>query len=263
MGIPSLMTASYRFARRPRWIVGHVIALSAIVLFVNLGLWQLSRHDERSALDATLAARTAAPVLSIDEALGLPIEELELRRIEVTGVFDPSQEVILQARSFNGRSGHNVITPLRDAQGRFVLVNRGWVPIDTAGPPVVSAPPPPGEAQIVGIARKTEVRGNLGPIDPATGPLVRISRVDIDRLAPQIKGDLFPFYLQQVSPASRGELPLVLDAPEPGGGPPHLAYAVQWFAFAAVVAVGYPLLLRSTARKPASSAFPSRPSSEP
>ncbi|NND04529.1 MAG: SURF1 family protein, partial [Acidimicrobiia bacterium] len=102
---------------------------------------------------------------------------------------------------------------------------------------------------IVGVARRTEVRGSLGPVDPATGDLERISRVDINRLEPQMSSPLVRFYLQLVEPRDVAELPLTLPVPEPGGGPPHLSYAVQWFVFAGVVVVGYPLLMRSTARK--------------
>ena len=33
----------YRKLLTPRWIAGHLLALALIVLFVNLGFWQLSR----------------------------------------------------------------------------------------------------------------------------------------------------------------------------------------------------------------------------
>lgn len=243
------MRPDYSFVRRRAWLVGHLVALGAIALFVNLGLWQLDRHQDRSNLDTLLAARIAADPISFAEALDTPIDALELRRVVVTGAFLPEEEVVLQARTFNGRSGHNVVTPFRASEGTVVLVNRGWIPIDTTGPPVEDALVPEGQVTLVGLARDTEVRGSLGPVDPAEGPLDRISRVDIERLRPQISGPLAAFYLQLVEPARATQLPLTLPEPEPGGGPPHLSYAVQWFAFAGVVAIGYPLLLRATARK--------------
>ncbi len=243
------MEPDYSFASRPRWLVGHLVALVAIVLFVTLGFWQYSRHQDRSALDARLEQRLAAEPLTLESALELDVADVELRRVAVTGTYLPEEEVILQARSLNGRSGHNVVTPLLTENGIAVLVNRGWVPIDTAGPPVAEAPPPAGQVAVVGVARKTEIRGSLGPVDPAEGLLGRISRVDIDRLAGQISSPVAPFYLQLVEPAQNAAFPLTLPTPEPGGGAPHLSYAVQWVLFAGVVFVGYPLLMRSTARK--------------
>ena len=40
-----------------------------------------------------------------------------------------------------------------------------------------------------------------------------------------------------------GELPLPAPLPEPTDGP-HLSYAIQWFAFATIAAIGYVVLLR-------------------
>jgi surfeit locus 1 family protein len=212
-------------------------------------MWQLRRHDEFAALDARLEARIAAEPLTLDAARRMPVDEVEFNRVVVTGTYDPAGEIVLQARSFKGRSGHNVLTPLVDADGTAVLVNRGWVPIDIEGPPVVGAEPTSGEVTIVGIAQDTEVRQGLGPVDPAEGSLERVSRVDLELIEAQSDYPLESFYLQLVSPEPEDGFPLVLDPPEPGSGPPNLSYSIQWFAFTGVVAIGYPLLLRSTARK--------------
>ena len=239
----------YGFTRRPRWLIGHVVALAAIVLFVNLGMWQLRRHDEFAARDARLEERIAAEPITLEAARGMPVEEVDLRRVTATGTYDLAGEIVLQLQSFKGRSGHNVLTPLVSADGTAVLVNRGWVPSDIEGPPVVGAEPPAGEVTIVGVAQDTEIRRGLGPVDPADGPLEMISRVDLERIAAQYRYPLESFYLQLLSPEPSNEFPLILDAPEPGTGPPNLSYAIQWFAFTGVVAIGYPLLLRSTAHK--------------
>ncbi len=243
------MRRDYRFARRPRWLVGHAIALIAIVAFANLGMWQLRRHDERRALDQVVAARIEAPPLDLSSLGEWDIDELEYRQVRVSGTFDLAGEVVLQARSFQGRSGHNVLTPLVLEEGRAVIVNRGWVPIDIEGPPVVGAGPPPGEVAVVGVARRPERRTGFGPADSAEDRPERISRIDVARLAQQSSHALEPFYLQLVAPDPPEGFPLLLDLPEPGGGPPHLSYAVQWFAFTGVVVIGYPLLLRATAQK--------------
>jgi surfeit locus 1 family protein len=255
------MTPDYSFSRQPRWIIGHLIVVLSIGLFISLGFWQLRRNDERSALDAQLAERIAAEPIDAAAAVLLASGDVDLRRVTATGVFDTTEELILQARSFNGRSGHNVLTPLVLDTDEAIIVNRGWVPIDVVGPPVVEASPAAGPVTIVGVARPTEVRRGLGPADPATGVLERVSRVDLERIGRQSSYPLAGFYLQQLDPPNPSGFPLLLDAPEPGGGPPHLAYAVQWFLFSLVVAVGYPLLLRSTARKAVQVQVPLEPES--
>lgn len=245
------MSGSYRFARRPWWIAGHIVAVAAIVVFVLLGLWQLRRHDERREFNELLESRLEAPTESLENLVaqyGEDSDMLDLRRVEVTGTYALADEVILRNRTQSGRSGHDVLTPLETDGGRAVIVNRGWVPIDVEGPPVVGAQPPTGEVVAYGMVRATQVRGSFGPVDPPTGRLDRISRIDVARLDRQTPQDLYPFSIQldKQNPAQTQDFPVPQPVPSPESGP-HFSYAIQWFVFSLVVAIGYPILLRRTA----------------
>ena len=230
-----------------------MLALAAIIGFINLGFWQLRRHDERAAVNATIEARAAEEPASLESLLdrfGEDPAQLEYRSVVVRGAYSVGEEVLWQARTLQGRSGHDVLTPLTVGD-RSLIVDRGWVPIDTPGPPVAVAAPPAGEVRVVGVIRPGMARGGLGPIDPDTGRLERVSRVDIDRLQRQIDGRLFPFYvlLTDQMPAGSSELPVPQAVPETDPGP-HLSYAVQWFVFSLIALIGYPVLLARTARDP-------------
>jgi cytochrome oxidase assembly protein ShyY1 len=229
-----------------------VVALTAIVGFALLGFWQLRRHDERRSYNERLIARTEAPAQPLDELIlhyGEDGMSLDLRRVVVAGAYVTADEVILRNRTQSGRSGHDVLTPLDTGDGRGVIINRGWVPIDVEGPPVVGAEPPgKGDVDVYGIIRTTQERGSFGPTDPATGRLDRISRVDVARLQQQVGHELYPFWIQleKQNPGQAGGFPLPQPLPSPDSGP-HLSYAVQWFVFALVVAFGYPILVWRTA----------------
>lgn len=243
----------YSFARRPVWLVGHIVALVAIVGFFFLGMWQLARHNERSSLDDALERRLTQPVVPFEELsaeTAASTSAMEYRLVSLRGSYVVEEEVILQARSRDGISGHEVLTPLVLADGSAVVVNRGWVPIDTEGPPVLEATPPSGTVEVTGFVRQTQVRSGLGPIDAADGTLQRISRADVARLQAQSELPLRNVWVQLASqdPAQL-DLPRVVDPPQPGDGPPHLAYAVQWFVFTGVVLVSYPVLMYRTARR--------------
>ena len=109
--------------------------------------------------------------------------------------------------------------------------------------------PPAGQVNVVGVLRKTEVRGSFGPTIAEEGFLEQVPRVDLERLSRQIEADVIPVYLQLLkqNPAQSGDLPALVPLPAPSEGS-HRGYAVQWFLFAAVTAVGYPILLRRTVR---------------
>ena len=89
------------------------------------------------------------------------------------------------------------------------------------------------------------MRGSFGPSIPADGVVTQVPRVDLERLDDQINADLLPVYIQLLkqNPAQAGEWPVLVPLPEPSEGS-HRGYAVQWFLFAAVTVVSYPILLR-------------------
>ena len=57
----------YRFLLRPRWIAFTVVVVTAIVVMVNLGFWQLRRLDERRAFNDAVAARIDQTAVDLDE----------------------------------------------------------------------------------------------------------------------------------------------------------------------------------------------------
>jgi surfeit locus 1 family protein len=239
----------YRFALRPRWLLGHVLALAAVVGFVTLGFWQLRRLDERREFNAVVERRGDAPVRPLGALLRAAGDERSLRwrRATVTGTYDPGAEVLLTARSQAGRPGHHVLTPLVTDAGRAVIVDRGWVPYRVAGPPVRPAAPPRGPVTVHGVVFTGTSTDRYGRT--ASGRLEFVSEVDLARLAGPSPAPLAPVYVQlrRQSPPQPGPFPVPARLPALTEGP-HLSYAGQWFLFAAVVLVGYPLLLVRTAR---------------
>jgi cytochrome oxidase assembly protein ShyY1 len=245
------MERNYRFALTPRWITGHAVAVTFAIVFVLLGMWQLRRHDERREFNAVVTTRLASDPVSLPalDLVAADPERVDWLPVTVTGSYQVDDEVLLVARTLRGRSGHDVLTPLHVGD-ITVIVDRGWVPIDAGDPPISGAEPPRGPVTVTGVLRTTQVRGTFGPTDPAEGPLDRISRVDVARLDEQTDKPLYPMWIQLTEQAPAGAaFPEVQALPETDAGP-HLSYAVQWFAFAGVIVVAYPLLMRRTAQRP-------------
>lgn len=248
---------------RPRWLVGHLLALVLIVLFLNLGAWQLGRLEARTARNELIAARTAAEPVTLAAALRefeITGEFPEYTIVRMTGTFAQAGEVLLRGRSLGGQPGFNLVTPLLLADpdaalgGAAILVERGWVPYDHDAVPVTDAAPPGGMVEVVGRMRApTSQPGGLAPRDPAEGALVQTYYVDTARLQQQLPYPLVPAYVTatHMEPPQAGALPRPLPAEDLSNGP-HLGYAIQWFAFALVGVVGYAILLRKVSRDSAS-----------
>jgi surfeit locus 1 family protein len=242
------------FWARPKWVVGHVLAVVLVVTFVNLGFWQLRRHDERRELNAAIGSRAAlpsAPVAElVDPEAGFDdVDDLVYRRAWALGMYDAGAEVLVRSRSLDGQPGFHVVTPLRTEEGPALAVNRGFLPLAEEG--AASASPPPGQVEVRGLLLATQERGRIGPRDPEAGRLRQLARVDLARLQQQYGTDLYPLQLQlqRQEPSQPGDLPVLLPDPERDAGP-HLGYALQWFSFAVIGTVGWIVLLRRTASGP-------------
>ncbi|MDP8969442.1 MAG: SURF1 family protein [Actinomycetota bacterium] len=242
----------YRFLTSPRWLVGHVVVLGVVVLFANLGLWQLRRLEQVRGHNALVAARLSSrpqPLQAVLGAAGGDPRAVVFRRATVSGRYLSDQELLLGPRSRDGRPGYHVLTPLETGDGRVLLVDRGWVPYELDEPPVRQAAPPDGQVRVSGILLQSPPPPRFAPQPPARGRLDLVLRVDVSRLQAQFDPPLYPLYLQlgdQVP--AQPDLPLASVAPELDEGN-HFSYAVQWFLFAAVALVGYAALLYRTARE--------------
>jgi cytochrome oxidase assembly protein ShyY1 len=241
----------YRFLLRPRWIAFTLVVVTAIVVMINLGFWQLRRLDERRAFNDAVAARIDQPAVALDALVppnaAVGDEDLaivEWRPVEASGRYLPDEELRVVNRSQGGRAGDNIVTPLLLDDERVLLVARGFVPSDSDSPAA-----PSGDVTIEGRLRRSEVRRTGALSDSAEGDLTVAQRVDIPRLADQLPGDVVPMYVELTNsdPPVVGELPQPVAEPTLDEGP-HLSYAVQWFMFSALVAVGWFLAVRRSRR---------------
>lgn len=236
----------YRFLLRPRWLLFHLVVVAGIAGMIWAGFWQLRRLDERQTFNATVEARAADGPVAIEELIGEMADDadaLEWRPVVASGTYLGDETVTVVNKSQDGTAGTFAVTPLALTDGTLVLIERGFTPLvvaDAAG----LAPVPDGQVEVVGRLRPSQQRSLGGLSDPADGDLTEVQRIDIDRLATQLPGDVVPMYVELTS-----STPVEADTLQPIAAPdlsdgPHLSYAVQWFIFSICVAVGWVLAVR-------------------
>lgn len=231
-----------RHLLRPRWVGLTLFALVVVVACVRLGLWQLDRLDDRRMLNARVSAGLAEAPAPLEDLLGEG-GPLAYRRAVVMGRYDTDREVILYGRALDGQPGNHVLTPLVLADGRAVIVDRGWVPFELDVPPVTEAAPPSTEVEVEGLLLTGQPDG-AGEPRPGDDRVTTVKTVDLGVIGRDVPYDLLPWFLQlQTQSPAAGTLPVPEPPPELTEGP-HLSYAFQWFAFAAIAAVGYVILIR-------------------
>lgn len=222
------------------------LAVAAIFLFcLGLGSWQVQRLQWKEALLARMAAQIAAP----PEALPLSPADwraLDFRRFKVEGRFRHDLEQILGPRSHRREQGYHVLTPFALADGRLLLVNRGWVPLGARDPARRAQGQVTGGQSLSGVLRADLKPGRWTPEYDAKARLW--FWYDLSGIARVTGLELLPVVLQ----ADRAEelpggLPIAgvtnIDIPNN-----HLQYAITWFALAAVTLVMF-VIFRLRTRK--------------
>jgi surfeit locus 1 family protein len=226
-----------------------IVAIASIVSVacIALGFWQLQRLADRRAMNAEIRLGRSAPPADVRTAED--IEALSpFRSVVVEGTYDLEGEVLVYGRSLEGEPGHHVVTPLALDDGSGVLVVRGWVPFSIESAPVREAAPAARDVIVEGWLIEPESRGQSAP---DSSGIVRT--LDISGIGDRLPFELAPFAIQlrdQDPPPSPLPLPV---PPEELSEGPHLSYAIQWFAFAAVAIAGALTLLRRD-REPATAA---------
>lgn len=219
-----------------RSLIVLVGALVAALGTARLGLWQLDRAAQKTALFEAQQQRASQPTLTQQQlARALPELDAQLhRRVRIEGRWLDAHTVYLENRQMNGQPGFFVITPLLLDDGDAVLVQRGWLPRD---PRERSRLP-----MFATTAERVHVEGRIAPgiarlyefESVASGPLRQ--NLDVASYAVQVGRHLRPLAVVQTQgtlvPADglrRQWLPAVLDVSK------HHGYAFQWFALSALI----------------------------
>jgi len=224
----------------PAWLTT-VLTVALCILFVALGRWQWDRGNMRQLQWDAFAHGSSAPrAIGASELRSVP----RFQRVAVSGRYDTRRQFLLDNRIHAGRAGYEVLTPLELADGRELMIDRGWVAFT-------------GHRAILPDVHLTAseprmVAGRL--VDVPVGGLV-FGRMPPDSGPSWPKVTSYPTMAQlgQALGRSVEQRILLLDPDQPNGyvrdwQPPglppvrHWSYAVQWWGFAAALLVIWVIL---------------------
>ena len=226
------MRLAFRFRTIP-----FLATVLLVALGIALGNWQMRRADEKLAVAARMAERSAAAPIAFGGGGGHGhATGIEYRRVQVTGEWVTDWPLFLDNRPQDGRAGFYLAMPFKIAgSGAHVLVLRGWLPRDPREyTRLPSFATPGGTVTIEGIA--TASAGNVMQLGTpgALKPGAIVQNLTVGEVARATGLRLQPFFVQQTGPGTPGD-PLVRDWPAPASGvDKHHGYAFQWYALAAM-----------------------------
>jgi len=221
-------------------LVPSIACALLVPILCSLGVWQLSRADEKRDIEQVVHAAMNKPALVLQHATPVSVRQEVYRLAVMSGRYDSTRQYLWDNKTHQGRPGFQVLTPfVLDETNQVVIVNRGWIPLLGR------------RDQFPDISVEPYLRKVRGVIKAPSNAL---------RLSKQSDGQsqAYPRILQafesQVIASELGQpvLPIMieLDSDEPSGYlrdwkpyygniGKHIGYAVQWFLMALIVAFLY------------------------
>jgi surfeit locus 1 family protein len=251
------MTASETQAHRRRTGVTAllvVLSLGALAVLLALGTWQVQRLHWKEGLIATIDARISSEPRSLEDVQTrlTTTGDVDYWPVTVGGEFRHEGERHFFA-THQGQSGYYVYTPLQLDSGRFILVNRGFVPFELKEQETRPEGQVEGRRTITGLARN-RLDAKPSFIVPDNDPSKNVFYwKDLGTMAATsgvgAAEDYLPFFIDADDAPNPGGLPVggVTIIEQPNN---HLQYAVTWYGLAAalVAVLGAWLLRQRRAR---------------
>ena len=215
----------YRFEPKI-WSV--TITTIAVISFVNLGQWQLSRASEKEALFDQIEKYAKEPVVVLPGTT-IKFSDFQYRDVEVYGEFLTDKTIYLDNKTYKGLAGYHIVTPLKLSNSSMsVAINRGWVRADYDRAILPEIPLKQGLVKVIGRVTSPEIKtlslSNQENENEVWGSF------DLQRFEDLTGFELQPIMVLQKDKEDDG---LIRDWDKPeSGAAKNFGYAVQWFSLA-------------------------------
>lgn len=203
-------------------------------LLAGLGRWQLDRMYQKQQILEQHQQRQAEKPLTELPVADNNLEKWRYRRVQLRGQLLAERQFLLDNQVVDGRVGFNVLTPMELDDGRTILIDRGWVAM---GAVREDRPDIRVTEEIDNVDGMIYMPfGKPFALGAATGGEVGWPRIiqylDFVALGDLLGTPLLPMVVRMAPQQSGGyqrKWPVIPLSPDK-----HLAYAIQWFALAAL-----------------------------
>lgn len=240
----------YRFLLTPTWLGWLALCVAFAVACAFLAQWQIDRREQAlEEINRVVSNYDEDPVPyeEVRDLYRAPSAEDEWTVTAVTGEYLEQETRLVRNRARSGSIGYEQLVPFAVSGGEdVVVVNRGWLPTDSADGSRAAYMPQPPEGEVELVMR-------LKPAEPAIdreAPAGQLASVDTAEYSADIGRELMPgaYGLMASEDPPPEESPRPAQRPELDEGP-HLSYSMQWYAFGLLGLVGWGYAARIQARQ--------------
>ena len=225
-----------------RRVIIFLAAVAGMSLTARLGFWQLSRAQEKLAIQSQLESQAQLPALEKQDLLQQPELWKHIHRnIHMDGRWMVDKTIYLDNRSYKGQPGFWVLTPMAWSPGQVIWVQRGWVARDLRDATKAAEVITPIENTRIkgriawGLSHMTELKSTI-PSEPVAGQLRIQSNLDTDQMQSLVSDKVSAFVIQtgEDSEGLKRDWPVISQTADKNKG-----YAFQWFALSGLMGILY------------------------
>ena len=199
------------------------LGFTTVIIFLALSYWQLSSHYEDINNLESLTKYESLLKISIPDINNLS----EFQYVQIDNNISILHTWLLRSRVHNGQNGYNRIDLIFDSNNNYMVVNRGWVPLDYDLNSIDKYENYKYIGKLINYDTQT-----LGQDDvPQSNYLFRIDKLFIEN---DQSISLPKFYITLTEECGRNIECINLTEPYDA---PHLSYAFQWLFFAICLSI--------------------------
>ncbi len=217
-----------------RFVVVCLITVVAFSILINLGLWQLSRAEEKSEIEQKVTQRAQMSPVGLSELTQEQISNPTGVKVVLSATPVTDRYLLLDNQSVDGKVGYLALQLVKTQSGQHLLLERGFV----EAPGLRSQLP-----QVNWLNSELALEGRLyrkssNPLSKdlhlEQGTMSRIQNLNFAQLEQHWQIEIEPFVAQPLVepwPYIQPWQPVSMNPDK------HLGYAVQWFSMASVLAL--------------------------
>jgi len=219
-------------------VLSTLVSVVMLYTMMSLGFWQLDRAEFKDTLQEKITERKNLSASGIDE-LPLSTDDRRYLPVKLTGRYDLEHSFLLDNKTFKGRVGYHVFTPVKITDSKAILTSRGFIDLGESRNQLPVIATPEDEIKVQGIldlqpSRALVLAENVNQTEH--WPMV-LQYVDLKELSQTLGYELYDMvlWLDINEPGSfEYDLPVLnLNAAKNNG------YAFQWFAMSLALFIIY------------------------
>jgi len=216
-------------------VLGAALTVVVFTVLVKLGFWQMSRGQEKQALEQRMAILAQREPISMGAALrDYPVNVMTGLRVSVSVNPSHNMTFVLDNQTYSGMVGYLAYQLARESNGYWILVERGFVPASTERNVLPEVNWLESQQTLSGRLYQKSSNPLSHELNLEAGTPHRIQNLNIEALSQWLGEDILPVAFQPQEdnwPYPQPWVPLPLSSEK------HFAYAVQWFSMATVLLV--------------------------